>query len=72
MVTKITVVNGTEYSLDLNGNPNEMPHERATYRCKSTDVKPIEGVNNADKLYEIDGEHNFYLFDADTKTWEKQ
>lgn len=39
--------------------------------CKSTDVKPTEGIANATCLYEMDTK-KIYMFDADTKTWIEQ
>ena len=53
---------------------------QAEYYGKSTDTKPIEGVNNADLFYEMDktknseGEtvHRIFMFDADAKEWIEQ
>lgn len=41
-------------------------------RGKSTDVKPTDGVPNGSTYYEIDGNHDVYMFDGDTNTWIKQ
>lgn len=41
-------------------------------RGKSTDVKPTEGVPSGSTYYEMDGNHDVYMFDGDTKTRIKQ
>lgn len=39
------------------------------YRGDTADEKPVDGVPNGSTYYEIDGEHNVYMFDASTGTW---
>lgn len=41
-------------------------------RGKSSDIKPTDGVPNGSSYYEIDGDHNVYMFDGDTGMWIKQ
>lgn len=36
---------------------------------KTTDVKPTENIPNGSSFYEMDGEHNVYMFDAENKEW---
>ena len=64
MITEIIHANGGRTS--VHGDGTKTKHSE--YYLKSTDPKPIEGVENADVLYEMDT-HDVYLFDADTKTW---
>ena len=45
--------------------------ERIEYYGKSTDTKPIAGVQNADIFYEMDTQKVF-MFDEDTSTWLEQ
>ena len=41
------------------------------YYGKSSDTKPVDGVNNADIFYEMDTKKVF-LFDEEKKTWLEQ
>lgn len=41
-------------------------------RGKSADTKPTDRVPNGSVYYEIDGDHNVYMFDGDTGMWIKQ
>lgn len=38
-------------------------------RGKSDDEKPVDGVPNGSTYYEIDGDHNVYMFDKDSGNW---
>lgn len=42
------------------------------YAGKTSDEKPVEGVPNGSDFYCMDGKHDVYMFDGDTKTWIKQ
>lgn len=41
-------------------------------RGLSGDEKPTDGIPNGSTYYEIDGDHNVYMFDGSAKTWVKQ
>ena len=42
------------------------------YVGKTTDTKPVYDVPNGSDWYDMDGNHDVYMFDAETKTWIKQ
>lgn len=64
MITKVIQIDGSEHEILANGDVCKL----VTYYGKSTDVKPIEGVNNAERFYEMDTRAVF-MFDEDSKTW---
>lgn len=64
MVTE--VVYGKDGAQSVHGNGHKSI--RSWYYCLSTDTKPIEGVENADGLTEMDTCNSFY-FDFDNKVW---
>ncbi len=39
------------------------------YIGKAADEKPVEGVPNGSDFYELDGNHDVYIFDGDTREW---
>ncbi len=67
MITQVIAIEGEPYVICPNGDLCR----RAEYYGKSTDEKPVEGVNNADIFYEMDTKKVF-LFDAENKVWLEQ
>lgn len=67
MITRATRINGEDYAI----LPGRDIRKRDEYYGKSTDAKPVDGVNNADIFYEMDTKKVF-LFDAENKTWLEQ
>ena len=67
MITQVMRIEGEDYIVLPDGDLTK----RAEYYGKSTDTKPIDGVNNADILYEMDTKKVF-LFDADKGIWLEQ
>lgn len=66
----VTEVNDTKYgavSLHDDGRRTN----RSEYYCLSTDTKPVDGVNNADVLYEMDTK-SVFLYDEEHTVWIKQ
>ena len=66
MNTRFVKIDGEEY-----GYTGDRMARRSEHFCKSTDPQPIEGVLNADILYEMDTK-KVYLFDEDDKVWLEQ
>lgn len=64
MITPIINVKGGEYALSADG----LRRPVKTYWGLSTDTKPIEGVNDADRYFEKD-KGAMYVFDEDVKDW---
>lgn len=64
MVTEVVAGKDGEKSFHSNGHSSI----RSWYFCLSTDTKPVEGVENADGLTEMDTGKAFY-FDFDNKVW---
>ncbi len=53
-----------------------MQHKKATAiapaklgKYETSDEKPVEGVPNGSDFYELDGNHDVYIFDGDTREW---
>lgn len=67
MVSEIVHTNGCQKSVHEDGTITN----RSEYYWKSTDEKPVEGVENADIGYEIDTK-KVYLFDGSDKIWIEQ
>lgn len=67
MVTKVIQIDGSDHAIMPNGDVRKV----ARHYGNSADTKPIEGVFNADKFYEMDT-GKFFLFDEDNKTWLEQ
>jgi hypothetical protein len=67
MVTE--VINSKDGYISVHSNG--MRSARSEYYCLSTDPKPIDHVENADILYEMDTQ-KVYMFDHDNKTWIEQ
>jgi hypothetical protein len=65
MITKIITTVKTQDLVDL------IWRERNEYYGLSTDIKPIEGVQNADIFYEMDTRKAF-MFDEEGSTWIEQ
>ena len=63
MITTVIMQHGAEIAVDEHGT-----RPVATHFGKSSDVKPVDGVNNADRFLEMDT-NNLYLFDYDAKEW---
>lgn len=66
MVTKVIKSNLGEVSIHKGGSS-----PRGEFYGKAGDVKPTEGVKNADIFYEMDTKKG-YLFDEETGTWLEQ
>lgn len=66
MITRVTKFEGEEYVI-TDGDIRR----RGEFYGKSTDTKPVNGVNNADLFYEMDTKKVF-LFDEDNKKWIEQ
>ena len=66
MITKIIAAKGGEFAVEAGGRLRAVE----TYYGLKDDVKPTEGVNNADRYVEIDGS-GVWLFDADNAKWHK-
>ena len=67
MITRVTKIDGDDYIFMNNGDVRK----RGEFYGKSTDTKPVNGVNNADLFYEMDTKKVF-LFDEDNKKWIEQ
>ena len=67
MITRTTKIEGEDYVVRDNGDLRR----RGEFYGKSSDTKPVNGVNNADLFYEMDTKKVF-LFDEDGKTWIEQ
>ena len=67
MITRIKIIRGEDYVVRDNGDLRR----RGEFYGKSSDTKPVNGVNNADLFYEMDTKKVF-LFDEDNKTWIEQ
>lgn len=67
MITKHIEIEGEEYRVCKDGDLEKV----VTYFGKSSDTKPVDGVNNADRFYEMDG-GKVYMFDEDALTWVEQ
>lgn len=67
MITRIKIIRGEDYVVRDNGDLRR----RGEFYGKSSDTKPVNGVNNADLFYEMDTKKVF-LFDEDGKTWIEQ
>ena len=66
MVTKVIHTNLGEVSIHKGGSS-----PRGEFYGKSGDVKPTEGVKNADIFYEMDTK-KVYLFDEENGSWLEQ
>lgn len=66
MITRFIEIDGVPY-----GCNGETKTKRGEYFGKSSDVKPVDGVANADIFYEMDTK-KCYLFDGDTGAWIEQ
>ena len=64
MVSKVIKIKGGEYVLGPDGRIRAVE----TYFGLSTDPKPTEGVNNADRYLEMD-KGTVSIYDEDNKTW---
>lgn len=67
MITKIIRVNG-DFFVSLPGGERR---RCAEYYGKSTDTKPVEGVQNAEIFYEMDTK-KIFMFDAESSAWLEQ
>lgn len=67
MITRATKFDGEDYVIRAGGDIRR----RGEFYGKSTDTKPVNGVNNADVFYEMDTQKVF-LFDEDDKKWIEQ
>lgn len=67
MITKVIQIDGSCFRICPDGDVCKV----ATYYGKAADVKPVDGVLNADVFYEMDTK-KAYLFDEDAKTWIEQ
>lgn len=67
MISVVTKIEGEDYVVLPGGDLCK----RKEYYGKSSDTKPIDGVNNADIFYEMDTKKVF-LFDAENKVWLEQ
>lgn len=67
MITRATRIAGEDYVI----LPSRDIRKRGEYYGKSTDTKPVDGVNNADIFYEMDTKKVF-LFDEEKKLWLEQ
>lgn len=67
MITRVMEIDGESYVVLPGGDLCK----RAEFYGKSTDTKPMDGVNNADIFYEMDTKKVF-LFDAENKQWLEQ
>ena len=64
MVSRIIKVKGGEYVISGNGRMLAVE----TYFGLSSDPKPTERANNADRFMEMDT-RKVYVYDEDNKTW---
>ena len=64
MITKTITVKGGEFAVEENGRIRPVE----TYYGLSGDTKPIEGVKNADRYFEMDSK-KVSLFDEAGKRW---
>lgn len=67
MITLVMEIEGESYVVLPGGDLCK----RAEYYGKSTDTKPVNGVNNSDIFYEMDTKKVF-LFDKDASVWLEQ
>lgn len=67
MVTEVIKSKDGDISVHSNGTKSV----RSEYYYLSTDPKPIDHVENADILYEMDTK-KVYMFDYDNKIWIEQ
>lgn len=67
MITRLMEIEGESYIVLPGGDLCK----RAEYYGKSTDTKPVYGVNNSDIFYEMDTKKVF-LFDKDASVWLEQ
>ena len=67
MMTRAIKFDGEDYVITDNGDIRK----RGEFYGKSSDTKPVTGVNNADIFYEMDTKKVF-LFDEDDKKWIEQ
>ena len=64
MITKIITAKGGEFAVGADGRLRPVE----THFGLSTDTKPTEGVQNAERYFEMDS-GDLYLYDADGKQW---
>ena len=64
MITKIITAKCGEFAVEADGRLRAVE----TYYGLSSDPKPTEGVNNADRYLEMDS-GNVSLFDEENKQW---
>ena len=64
MITKMIRAKGGEFAVETDGHIRPVE----TYYGLSTDAKPAQGVNNADRYLEMDS-GKVYLFDEGGKRW---
>ena len=64
MITKIIAAKGGEFAVEAAGRIRAVE----TYYGLKADVKPLEGINNADRYFEMDT-GNLYLFDEAGRQW---
>lgn len=67
MITRTKIIRGEYYVIRDNGDLRR----RGEFYGKSSDAKPINGVNNADLFYEMDT-RKVFLYDEDAKIWIEQ
>ena len=67
MITNVIQIEGTEYAIKPDGDLRKI----VTCYGKSTDVKPVGDMHNADRFYEMDTK-KVYIFDGDSNTWVEQ
>lgn len=64
MITKVITANGDEIAVGADGSLRPV----ATYYGMSSDPKPLEDVNDADRYLEKDTK-KLFIFDADGNQW---
>lgn len=64
MITKVITANGDEIAVGADGSLRPV----ATYYGMSSDPKPTEGVNDADRYQEKDT-GDLFIFDEACKQW---
>ena len=67
MITKVIQIDGSNFRICPDGDVCKV----TTCYGKSADIKPVDGMLNADVFYEMDTKKT-YLFDEETKTWLEQ
>lgn len=67
MITQVMEIDGEAYVILPGGGLCK----RGELYGKSTDTKPVNGVNNSDIFYEMDTKKVF-LFDKDASVWLEQ